>query len=141
MTCGRVLLFEGVSFKFHVEVECFSKCYLQKYVYLCLCVRVRVCGVLITSSHTCFPRRLSLPSSDASSSKPDPATVVASLSLQVLPSPPSSRFWLSFNSRYSSCITVLSRQSDLAGIIPTLGRKFMWLGGCTCRCYNSWKDY
>lgn len=70
-----------------LKLSSFSKCYLQEYVYFCVCVRVCVCGVLITSSHTCFPRRLSLPSSDASSSKPDPATVVASLSLHVLPSP------------------------------------------------------
>lgn len=88
-------VFEGMPFKFSVEVECtVSLSGLCRSMFVCLCVCVCVClcvcnachSILITSSHTCFPRRLSLPSSHASSSKPDPATVVASLSLHAFPS-------------------------------------------------------
>lgn len=70
-------------------------------VCLFVCVHARVLvfvcawsachSVLITSSHTCFPRRLSPPpTSHVSSSKPDPATVVASLFHACVPLPLSS---------------------------------------------------
>ena len=91
---------KGCHFNFGVEVW-MSGVFFRRALYLqsmficlhalvCVCVRACVCawrGVLITSSHTCFPRRLSLPSSHAASSKPDPATVVASPFPAVSPNP------------------------------------------------------
>ena len=118
---------------------CMHVCELGVCVYVCVCAWR---GVLITSSHTCFPRRLSLPSSHAASSKPDPATVVASPFPAVVPLP----------SPHHHC-----RQAGLARSqqppLPLYHRcpssktspvsydpwegKFTRLGGCTYRCCNS----
>lgn len=132
---GCYSVFEGTPFQFNVRswTSCFSEWHLQQCVYPFtwmsvgyVCVRARAAtwsschGVLITTSHTCFPPKLSTPPnpptellmSHVSPSKTDPAPVVASLFPVGVPRPPLSWSGSGSTASHSSLVSVFYPKTE-----------------------------